>query len=160
MFVKDINDEVTKNLTSNDLKSFCYTNKYNQNLCQTKQFWINRFQNFNLPLTLDNINNTNTISEWISLFNKTKFIMYNYNQIINYERSYIPVKINSYDLYDLYTSNFHYGPNVIINTIYIYNNDDKFIIKSTSGYTYNDVFATTNKEFLLNFMLKLIPYLA
>lgn len=170
MFINDINDEITRNLNIQDLYNFCHINKYNQSLCQNKQFWINRFMALDLPWHHINNINISHVYEWFVLFDKTKLIMDNYKKVL-YGYCELLVYIKNKDLYDLYTKNYHPDPELLITKIYIIKYIGTFRIKSSDGvillndftgrheFLKYDVFTTLSEKFLQEFMLKLIPYL-
>lgn len=63
--IEDIDTEILLNIPSYNLRNACKINKYTEKLCQSKIFWLKRFENANYKLPELNIKNV----DWFDLYN-------------------------------------------------------------------------------------------
>ncbi len=69
---KDIDYHILNELNIKDLSIVCRSNKYTQQLC-SKEFWVQKFKNENLPLYIENL----TATQWLEKYKKIKLSMIN-----------------------------------------------------------------------------------
>ncbi len=73
--IPELNQDVMKEIliksTPNTIKNMCLTNKNTNLICNSKQFWVEKFNQLPLPLSLPL-----SVNKWIKTYNK---MLFNYN---------------------------------------------------------------------------------
>lgn len=153
--IEDIDYNILINMSYNELKVFCQTNKYTQKLCSNKLFWFDKIKRDLLPLpTLELLNKQ---KNWLKVY----YILHWMSNYIDYEQPLIAdtsvaLLNNDQDLLKslLEAHQIEYDfEDTLVYIGYFYNGKDFFIsYVASNGQLYEADHTTTKYQQLVDFL--------